>query len=143
MKNKIVTVAAIALFLAMVLSISCLPGLRAGEVMPEDISGTYIRETENELAKIEITLLLDGQVNVTGMAFWGTRQKYGPNIGELDFTSVLENNHIQYSEKNGQAKTYTLELKFTEKGLTAREEGLSEDFGLNVTFAGDYQKTAP
>jgi hypothetical protein len=143
MKKKTVIVASIGLLLAISLSVPLLSGLRAGEVMPEDISGTYTRETEDESADIKITLLPDGKVQVSGMAFWGTQREYGPNIGELDFTSALVNGHLRYSELDGQDLNYALELTFTETGLTAKEEGSSDNFGLNVSFAGDYLKTNP
>jgi hypothetical protein len=139
MKKKTVIVASIGLLLAISLSVPLLSGLRAGEATPEDISGTYTRETEDESADIKITLLPDGKVQVTGMAFWGTQREYGPNMGELDFTSILVNGCIRYAEQNGQTLNYALELTFTEEGLTAKEEGSSDNFGLNVSFAGDYE----
>lgn len=142
MKYKTAITVPIFLLLAVFLSVACLPQLGADETI-SDISGTYTRQTENESANLEISLLPGGKVHIEGMAFWGTRREYGPNIGELDFTAPFVNNHIRYSEQNGQTITYTLELIFTETGLTAREKGLSENLGLNVSFAGDYQKTEP
>lgn len=140
MKNKIAIAVSIILLFAVFLSISCLSGLRANETM-SDISGIYTRETENERAKLEIRLLPDGKIHVAGMAFWGTRREFGPNIGELDFTSDLVEDRVSYSEQEGQHRIYMLELTFTNSGLTAREQGVSENFGLNVSFAGDYAKT--
>jgi hypothetical protein len=140
MKSKIAIAASLALLLAVFLSISCLPKLRASE-MVKDIEGIYRRETNDERAKLEFRLLPDGKVHVAGIAFWGTRREYGPNIGELDFTSALLEDRISYSEKKGQRRIYTLELTFTKDGLTAREEGHSDNLGLNVSFAGEYKKT--
>jgi hypothetical protein len=142
MNKKTVIVASIGLLLAISLSVPLLSSLRAGVAMPENFSGTYTRETANESADIKITLLPDGKVQVTGMAFWGTQREYGPNIGELDFTSGLVNGHIRYSELDGQDMNYALELTFTDTGLTAKEEGSSDNFGLNVSFAGDYKKAS-
>jgi hypothetical protein len=132
----------IVLFLAASLSLPFPLTIRAEEAIL-DISGTYTRKTGNESAQINISLLPGGKVRVAGMAFWGTQREYGPNIGDLDFTTVLINNHVRYSEKKGKTLTYALDLTFIETGLTAKEEGSSDNFGLNVSFAGDYKKTGP
>ena len=108
-------------------------------LITRDVSGTYVRETENESAELEIRLLQSGKVRVTGISFYGTKQEYGPNTGELDFVSTINNGHILHSEKKGKDLFYKLELIFKKKGLIVKEEGLSKNFGLNVTFAGDYR----
>lgn len=109
-------------------------------LQPRDVSGKYIRETNNERAELEIKLLHGGKVRVTGTSFWGTKREYGPNIGELDFVSPIKDGHVKYSENVGKGDYYELELTFKEKGLSAKEKGLSGNFGLNVTFAGEYRK---
>lgn len=109
-------------------------------LQPRDVSGKYIRETNNERAELEIKLLHGGKVRVTGTSFWGTKREYGPNIGELDFVSAIKDGHIKFSENAGKGDYYELELTFKERGLSAKEKGLSGNFGLNVTFAGEYRK---
>lgn len=99
-------------------------------------SGKYIKETNNEIAEIEVKEISKGKVHVTGIAFWGTKNEYGPNIGKLDFTSSLRNGRIKYSEKG----KYRLELVFKKKGLEVKENGFSDSLGMNVTFSGKYTK---
>ena len=50
-----------------------------------DPCGRYVRETEHESAEFEVTRLPDGRLRVSGVAFWGTKREYGPNIGQLEF----------------------------------------------------------
>lgn len=110
------------------------------ELIQRDVSGKYLRETDNESAELEIRLLHGGKVRVIGTSFYGTKREYGPNIGELDFVSTIKNGHVKYSEKIGKNQYYRLELTFKGKGMSVKEEGISRNFGLNVTFAGEYRK---
>lgn len=110
------------------------------ELIPKDVSGKYLRETDNENSELEIRLLHGGKVRVIGTSFYGTKREYGPNIGELDFVSTINNGHVKYSEIIGKGDYYELELTFKERSLSAKEKGHSGNFGLNVTFAGEYRK---
>jgi len=114
--------------------------LTAANVLGGNISGKYVRETDNELSEIEIKLLPGGKVHVTGISFWGTKHEYGPHDGELDFISSIKNGRVKYSEKVGKRGYYKLELTFKEKSLSAKEEGISGNFGMNVSFAGEHRK---
>jgi hypothetical protein len=112
----------------------------AGPKSGQDISGKYLRETEDERAELEIKTLPKSRVRVTGISNWGTTQKYGPNIGELDFVADIRNGCIRYSEKIGKGQYYILQLTPTRMGLLAKEEHGEAKFGLNVTFEGEYKK---
>lgn len=118
----------------------CFTSLISAESKDQNISGKYLRETEDERAELEIRVLPNRRVQVTGISDWGTTQKHGPNIGELDFVAELRNGRIRYSEKIGKGQYYKLELTPTKSGLSAKEEGGSAKFGMNVTFAGEYKK---
>jgi len=115
-------------------------GVWAEEQKLGKVSGKYTRETEDESATLEVKLLPDGKVHVRGMSLWGRNRKYGPNIGELDFKASINNGRVEYTEKIGKRQHYKLELIFVEGGLSGKEEGISTNFGLNVTFAGEYKK---
>ena len=112
----------------------------AQEPKTANVTGTYIKKTENESANLEVKLISQNKVHVKGTAFWGTNRDTGPNIGELDFRATMKNGRVEYFEKKGKKQYYKLELIFTPKGITAKEEGVSGNFGMNVTFAGEYKK---
>jgi hypothetical protein len=124
----------------LIIIISMASGVLAQEPKPKNVSGKYIKKTENESANIEVKLISQNKVHVKGIALWGTNRETGPNIGELDFKAPIKNGRVEYFENKGKKQYYKLELIFTEKGLIAKEEGSSDNFGLNVTFAGEYSK---
>jgi hypothetical protein len=102
------------------------PYALAGSKTGQDISGKYLKETDDERAEIEIKKLPNGRVHVTGISDWGITQKHGPNI--------------RYSEKIGKGQQYRLQLTPTRRGLSAKEEHGEAKFGLNATFEGEYKK---
>jgi hypothetical protein len=111
----------------------------AGEPITS-VQGKYELETKDANANLEVNLLFDGRVHVTGLALWGTDRSAGPNIGELDFVAAIKNGLVTYEDKTGEGRPYKLELHFHQKGLTAREENALGYFGMNVTFKGEYRK---
>jgi hypothetical protein len=57
-----------------------------------DDAGHYERNGENEQASLDVTMLPGDRVKVSGIALWDTKnEKYGPNIGELEFEAALKN----------------------------------------------------
>jgi hypothetical protein len=106
------------------------------------ISGRYVRETENEKAKLEVTLMSDGRVHVTGLSLWGTKtlRDLGPNIGEVDFIAPIKKGRVIYIEPMGKGRKYKLELIFEKNRLIAKERDAAGYLGLNVSFAGEYRK---
>lgn len=112
----------------------------SSDFINNNVSGKYLRETDNESAELDIKLLHSGKVHVTGASFWGTKQEYGPYTGELDFVSTIKNGHVKYSEKIGKGQYYKLELAFKGKSLSVNEEGYIGRYGMNVTFTGEYKK---
>ena len=136
MKNKMNPFHAITVLMVILAFMS---GVWGEDQKLGNVSGKYTRETEDESATLEVNLLPDGKVHIRGMVLWGRNRKYGPNIGELDFKSLIKNGRVEYTEKMG-TRHYKLELTFVEGGLSAKEEGISTNFGLNVKFAGEYKK---
>jgi hypothetical protein len=67
-----------------------------------DVSGHYERPGQNEEASLDIKPLPGNRVKVTGIALWNTRnEKYGPNIGELDFEADLKDDTVSWSDSDG------------------------------------------
>ena len=139
MMTKINTII-ISFTVSLVVGLCSILGAPAADLKSVDIAGKYAKETNNERAILEIKQLPGGKVHVSGISFWGTKRENGPNIGELEFTSSLHNGCVKYSEKIGKGKKYNLELTFKDKSLIAKENGISGNFGMNVTFAGEYSK---
>jgi hypothetical protein len=104
-----------------------------------DISGHYERPGENDEASLDVKMLPGNRVKVTGIALWNTKnEKYGPNLGELDFEAPLKDDVVSWSDADG----YVIVLRFSRKALDVTEHGVGGHFGMNVTFAGHYARTA-
>jgi hypothetical protein len=106
----------------------------------DDISGRYIREGDFESAELQIWVLLNGNVRVTGLALWGKNREYGPNLGELDFEAELEGNKVVFSDRSIGDDEYRLELYFEGEHLIAKENYVVGYFGMNVSFEGEYRR---
>jgi hypothetical protein len=104
-----------------------------------DVSGHYERNGENEQASLDVTMLPGDRVKVSGIALWNTRnEKYGPNIGELEFEAALKDDVVSWNDADG----YGIVIRFSRKALDVTEHGVGGHFGMNVTFAGHYARTA-
>jgi hypothetical protein len=117
--------------------------IEIGEVQgrePSDISGRYIREGEFESAELQVWVLLNGNVRVTGLALWGKSREYGPNLGELDFEAEPRGNKVIFSDRSVGGEEYRLELSFEGNRLVATENYVVGYFGMNVSFEGEYRR---
>jgi hypothetical protein len=104
-----------------------------------DVSGHYERDGENDQASLDVTMLSGDRIKVTGIALWNTKnEKYGPNIGELDFEAKLKNDSVTWSATDG----YTITIRFSRKALDVTEHSAGGHLGMNVTFAGHFERTA-
>jgi hypothetical protein len=104
-----------------------------------DVTGHYERPGQNDEASLDVKLLPGNRVKVTGIALWNTKnEKYGPNIGELDFEADLKDDTISWTDSDG----YRIVIRFSRKALDVNEHGMGGHFGMNVTFAGHYARTA-
>jgi hypothetical protein len=104
-----------------------------------DVSGHYERPGQNDEASLDIKMLPGNRVKVTGIALWNTKnEKYGPNIGELDFQADLKADTVVWTDADG----YRIVIRFSRKALDVTENGVGGHFGMNVTFAGHYARTA-
>ena len=103
------------------------------------ISGKYVRKGFNERAELEIMYIGNKRIKVIGLSFWGTKNKFGPNNGQLAFESDLIENKAVYSERNG-GELYRIFLEFNGDEIIANEDYVIGQFGMNVTFDGLYEK---
>jgi hypothetical protein len=103
----------------------------------KNISGKYVWETDEDSAELVVELLTNGMVHIRGVSLRNMKQE---TAGELDFTAPIENERVEFVEKMGMGMFYRLELTFTEKGLLAKEEGLSGHIGFHAKFSGKYNK---
>jgi hypothetical protein len=103
------------------------------------ISGHYLWETGNASAELDINVLGNNIVSVAGFALWGTQNPYGPNIGQLDFKGTLLGDVLHYKYPDSE---YAMKMLFTPDGITVEEENVQGQFGMNVTFAGDFIRSA-
>ena len=108
---------------------------------PKEFEGRYLRESEHESAVLEIEDIGEGFVHVRGLAFWGMKNPRGPNIGELEFKAPLVEGEICFEDRSFyKDESYRLKLVLDRNRLTAEEEYVVGYFGMNVSFAGEYQK---
>ena len=104
-----------------------------------DVSGHYERNGENDQASLDVTMLPGDRVKVSGVALWNTKnEKYGPNIGELEFEATVKDDVVSWSDADG----YSVVIRFSRKGAEVTEHAIAGHFGMNVTFAGHYERTA-
>jgi hypothetical protein len=103
------------------------------------VSGHYERPGENEEASLDVKMLPGNRVKVSGIALWNTKnEKYGPNIGELDFEAPLKDDTVTWTDADG----YRIVIRFSRHALDVTEHGVGGHLGMNVTFAGHYARTA-
>ncbi|HEV7570955.1 MAG TPA: hypothetical protein VGQ21_05605, partial [Thermoanaerobaculia bacterium] len=94
---------------------------------------------ENDEASLDIKSLPGNRIKVTGIALWNTKnEKYGPNIGELDFEADLKDDTVSWTDADG----YRIVIRFSRKALDVTERNVDGHFGMNATFAGHYTRTA-
>lgn len=104
------------------------------------ISGHYIRAGDFESADLKIQRMADGRYHVSGSALWGKQRQYGPHTGELDFVAEVDGNTMKYSWASPSGSKYHAVLQFSDGHLTFTETEHVGIFGLNVSFAGEYEK---
>lgn len=104
-----------------------------------DVSGHYERNGENDQASLDVTMLPGDRVKVSGVALWNTKnEKYGPNIGELEFEAAVKDDVVTWSDADG----YSVVIRFSRKAADVTEHAIGGHFGMNVTFVGHYLRTS-
>lgn len=108
----------------------------------DPIAGHYLLESPNESADLKVTRLADDTFHVHGVALWGIKRKYGPNIGEVDFIGSLAGSSLIFADERHDGRIYRAIFAFQGDGLTVTEENPPGPFGLNVGFGGTYARAA-
>lgn len=105
------------------------------------VEGRYVREAKDDSAELTIKVVGLNRIHVSGIAFWGTAQAQGPNLGQLDFEAPLESGEqVSFTDSTRAPGVYRISLKFEEEGLIADETPAPGYFGLNVSFAGQFRR---
>lgn len=103
-----------------------------------NFSGHYVWENQNATAELDIRAVGNNEIEVSGLAFWGTTSPQGPNIGQVDFKEILCNNEILHVDP---ASGYEMHITFTQQGLLLDEKNIEGQFGMNVRFAGEFKRS--
>ena len=106
----------------------------------DPIAGHYVRGGEYDSAELHVERLADGQFHVTGLALWGKKREYGPNLGELDFIAWLNGQALEFTAPHHDGRTYRIVLSFGGAKLSIVEENWVGVYGMNVSFGGEYEK---
>lgn len=131
-RNAFQATAMILLISIMTLMIAC--------TQREEYQGTYERKGDNSEATITISRVDDTNLHITGIALWGLNNKYGPNIGEIDFKGPCKDGMIRHAVDSMGDNPYTIQLKFSGNELKVSEKNHMGYHGMNVTFEGNYSK---
>ncbi len=118
------------------------PGVLAIEKDDVAVSGRYVRDGEFSNAELQVMLMPDGAVRVTGLAYWGLTREFGPNMGTLDFRADLVDGKAVFVDARVAEDEYRIELTFHAQGLTAAEQYALGYFGMNVSFEGQYRRVS-
>ena len=100
----------------------------------DPLSGQYEWKASNSEASLNIQHLSESKYLVYGSALYGTKNEFGPNIGNISFISEIKSKQIIW-----QKSSYILTLKFDESNIIATENEPGP-FGMNVSFTGSYTK---
>lgn len=106
----------------------------------KQVSGHYLWEAANSTAELDVRATDHNKVEISGLAFWGVNNQYGPNIGQIDFKESLIGNDIHYLDTS---TGYEMHISFTQNGLTVHEVNNTNQFGMNVGFAGKFRQVDP
>jgi len=104
------------------------------------LEGKFAKNGYNDSASISIQKLSNGQYHVNGFALWGTKGRYGPNIGEIDLVCELVEGKLVHKEDDPNFEEwYQIEIRPGNGNLAVTEIGKFSRYGMNVTFNGKYQ----
>ncbi|MGF1619286.1 MAG: hypothetical protein ACFCUR_01585 [Rhodomicrobiaceae bacterium] len=117
----------------------------------DPFAGQYIRISDDDLgsaAEILVTAIPGSpeghfRYAITGDAYWGGLRDFGPNIGQLEFIGTAEDGVIEHiSWLPDLPGNHRIRLTFRGVRLTVEEVNWIGVHGMNVTFQGEYQRSA-
>lgn len=112
----------------------------------DKLSGSYRRvfqgRFDKDTATLEIQLLKDGRLRVSGDSTWVGNAKTGNvNVGGTDGVAELRGNQLIFKSGDGE-NDCGFTITFGTNALTVSDES-GACGGLNVTFNGTYHKISP
>jgi hypothetical protein len=120
------------------------------ELPPNDpFAGHYTRvDTDGDSAEIQIVPIPDDleglpRYFVCGLALFGSKREYGPNIGELSLLMTMYHDaELQGSENfdNGDS-SHIVQINFRDDKVTIKDEHSVVVYGAGVTFEGTYRRS--
>lgn len=123
--------------------------VRFGDVVlpaEDPIAGTWIR-SGNGIKSAELTLTpvqdsMEGTARyaVTGFALVGLDRPGGPNMGDLAFLADLQGGVILEGDPHYAPDRHWIRLTFKNGGLVVDEDNEMGQYGMGVTFRGDYER---
>jgi len=117
---------------------------------PDNISGRYVRKTENEHAELTVELLPSSRARISGISRWRLKSHHAPRIGRLHFEAPFKDGQVTFSDifidQAWNMWVYKIDLTFHENGITVKEQNawgyFNANIRTNVKFEGDYSKIA-
>lgn len=105
-------------------------------------TGTYTRikrrKDENQSATLDIKQIGDSRIKFALTAlWWAVSSSNSPHNGEITATIALRNQVAVY-----KASGYRLTMQFRGHRVVLTERGSNPEFGVNVSAAGTYRRTA-
>lgn len=110
------------------------------------VDGQYIRVDDISYSSAEIIISrIAGKHNeyhISGFALWGRTWSSAPNIGDFDHVMVFDHGRFDYvnSRVHNPLRPYRIVLTLSNGLLRVDEENSLGQYGLNVSFDGNYRK---
>jgi len=109
------------------------------DIQVDVFSGKYSHSRENASADIEVKYIGGNVLQIQGMAFWGTNNEGGPNMGILDCVAEISGTKAIFRDKFHDEE-YVLEISFLGNKISVTDNYLMGYYGNGVCFSGEYYK---
>lgn len=117
----------------------------------DPFAGDYTRlDSVENGAELKLTPLPDSYEGdaryfVTGLAIWGAWRPGGPNLGTIEFVGQMSaERQLVHRRARARGQEVVTELSFNGDGvLEVRETNWIGEYGMNVTFGGNYRRGLP
>lgn len=114
----------------------------SSKVNYQELSGNYVKESENSPGEIKVSFIEQNKVKIEGNALWiGDASTGNVNTGNIEcVVSIIDGKGQCEDTKYTAPKSCVINLSFEKDKITAKEQSLGSCGGLNVSFDGDYLK---
>jgi hypothetical protein len=105
--------------------------------------GNYLDKKTSTGAELDIFLLDNGRLRIQGDAVWVNPAKTGSvHTGDVDGTAKLEGDKAYYIESSDDPDSCRFTVRFSNRTISVTDDNMKCG-GMNVTFAGTYQRVGP